>query len=349
MKNKERFEIFCEFTSNTIRKEKSFPYNEYTEYSIKIYTYDKSWTIHKRYREFAILHNKLLQLIDDLPFFPKKKLFSTNEKIINERILLLENYLNEVLKKLNSQLFSKLYEFLHNFINLNNLKSINNSQLTNHEKNKVSILRTESTLFENYSTGSEKSDIETTVRFKTSRSENCIINKDILKNFCPIVDSVKETLAEFLTGLSSEEGNLSIFCKSFFSYISTHWTNFKFEDINLLYFGNQREKKGLMYYIGQVKENPFGSVSCLELLQSLLNYEVNPDCDYYIHVFRYGHLEDIIQMNFIDYYEENKHDSLIICLKLLKIWLSNNERIKFTPSDVLEHDVLIRIYNETNR
>ena len=153
--NYEKFEIFSEFIGNVNQKEKTFPYLKYTEYTIKIYTKNKSWLIKKRYKEFSILNERLKLLIGKLPFFPQKRLFCMKDLIVNERIILLENYLNEALKLVNLQIFSKKFEFLSVFISLNSLKSINN-ELTFHEKNKVQILRTESTVLETFTTASNK-------------------------------------------------------------------------------------------------------------------------------------------------------------------------------------------------
>ena len=346
MQSNEKFEIFTEFIGNTIQKESTFPFMEYTEYTIKILTKFKTWIIKKRYSEFHKLHKNLKNLIPNLPFFPSKKLFSTKLKIVNDRILFLENYLNEALKIVNKQIFSKVYEFLYNFVNLGSLKSININEPTYHEKNKMNILSTESTILDSYSSELDRTDIDKTIKFKTSRSEECLISFEILKKYCPIVNSVNETLTEFLTSISLEEEDQTMLCKIFLNYMSSNWTNFKFDDIFRLFFGNNDNKEGLVYYAGKIEENPFGSYACLELLYNILNFEVNPDCEYYIHVFKYGEVDDIRLLNFLDYYKSYKRDSLIMCLKLLKIWLINNDKKKLKVDDMIDNESLLSIYKK---
>ena len=336
------FLITCNFVENSTLRDTTFPFQKYTVYTIKISTENKSWMIYKRYSEFLILHKKLEKLFHQLPIFPKKKFLKTSTKVINERIIFLEYYLNEALKQIDSKIFSKLFEFVNKFLYLDNLKKLPCVKTIINEINPNSAPKSNSFLIS--STQTQISDSDKKVKFITSRDEECLISIDILKKYCPIVNYFKETLAKFIDSLSSEDANQIETCRTFFNYLLSNWTNYKKDDILLLFFGNDNHKLGLVYYSGRVLDNPIGSRACLELLYNILKLDVNPDFDYYSGLFKYGKVSDIQHLNFSHYYELKKFDSLNICFRLLKIWLLSYELKKITPRKILKDDQLVVLY-----
>ena len=101
------------FIGDSTGKEKSFPYFSFTIYSIKIITCNSSWIINRRYNQFRELDKKLKAIIHDIPFLPEKRFFCLKRTVINERIIYLENYLNDVLQRVGKLVFTKIYEFLY--------------------------------------------------------------------------------------------------------------------------------------------------------------------------------------------------------------------------------------------
>ena len=84
----------------------------FTMYSVEVYSNGRSHFVDRRYRDFHELHCELKKSLDtsSLPDFPPKKLRNLSPRVIEERRLLLEKYLQSVLS--NSMIHPSLQTFL---------------------------------------------------------------------------------------------------------------------------------------------------------------------------------------------------------------------------------------------
>ena len=220
-------EITCRFTDHKVRKENYFPYFKYTLYDIKVEYKDLSWTIHRRYNEFLVLHNKIKTLIINIPFMPIKCLFAKRKKVIDERILFLENYLNSVLKILNEQVFENIYEDLFNFLCLDNIE--NHSKLGE---------------IENMTTSENSFEISSsfmTPYFRASIEINGISYNSII-------------ISNFFEKLINEKQDSYLICYDFQVILEKNWFQLTRDNVYYLFYGDNLRRQALE------KEGQFSSV-----------------------------------------------------------------------------------------
>lgn len=131
---------------------------------------------------------------------------------------------------------------------------------------------------------------------------------DSSEDFGNIYSKSKNMLVieEFLSNLETKMQNQSNVVKTFENFLkSQKWPNYNQEEIHKLFFGEDNRfdtyLKGLLEQIGQIEDNPLGSESCLFLLDKLLDYEFNPDCEKYINVLKGASLQMLGQIN-LNYY-----------------------------------------------
>ena len=141
----EQIEISALITSYSLEEDTSKLFNKnYILFEIKLYTPYKSWLIHKRYSEFVELKKRLEEKnVKNIPNLPPKILF-INEQKLSERQLCLEEFINELFKRINILKYPLIIEFIEcpqevvdifsynaNFLNLNNNKSSINMNTIN--------------------------------------------------------------------------------------------------------------------------------------------------------------------------------------------------------------------------
>jgi len=71
----------------------------FTMYSIQVYCNGRSHSVSRRYKDFHELHSDLKRSLDSVPDFPPKKLRNLSPRVIQERTLLLERYLQALLSQ----------------------------------------------------------------------------------------------------------------------------------------------------------------------------------------------------------------------------------------------------------
>ena len=106
-----KFFIYIKIISIETGKEKHFPYSKYTQYTIKIFTNDKTWELNRRYSSFYELNQKISKKFNNLPKLPPKKLFTT-AAVIKERQEKLEKYLNILLNRDDIYKFDEIFDFI---------------------------------------------------------------------------------------------------------------------------------------------------------------------------------------------------------------------------------------------
>ena len=108
---KSKFFIYIKIISKETCKEKTFPYSKYIQYTIKIFTNDKSWELKKRYSNFYELNQALSKKFNNVPKFPPKKIFKS-DSFIRDRQEKLEKYLNILLSREDVYKFDEIFDFI---------------------------------------------------------------------------------------------------------------------------------------------------------------------------------------------------------------------------------------------
>lgn len=72
----------------------------------------KTWTVLKRYSDFEEFHKRISKKLFHLPPFLQKSIFRFSSTMIVERMDKFEQYLNYLIKKVNTSRFPELIEFL---------------------------------------------------------------------------------------------------------------------------------------------------------------------------------------------------------------------------------------------
>ncbi|RWS31778.1 Sorting nexin-24-like protein [Leptotrombidium deliense] len=83
--------------------------NSFTVYCIEVYQNGKCYKVNRRYRDFYHLHREMKKFYET-PEFPPKKVRNSNQKLIEQRRLALERYLQGVIK--NDFIPKEMSEFL---------------------------------------------------------------------------------------------------------------------------------------------------------------------------------------------------------------------------------------------
>lgn len=95
---------------------------QYTLYCIEVYLSGKCYKVDRRYSEFYELHRKLKKYYNQIGNLPPKRLKNLNQKLIEQRRISLEKYLQNLCKiGLNTELDEFLNLPIDKSINLKNL------------------------------------------------------------------------------------------------------------------------------------------------------------------------------------------------------------------------------------
>lgn len=281
-----------------------------TNYYFSILTHYKTWEISKRFSDFAALHKTLIEKkeFDNLPELPPKRWFGKNsEATINERTRGFENYLNQLLSFPGSLLSSDIVNFIQIEEEVVRL-------LLNHQsflKKTISESLKSSFLGESCKSSGSLQDSNSNI------SDNFYRNLFIFSQNQPRgenrnlqFEGNKLVVEEFLRNLSTQKDYQSSIIKSFEEFYQNQMKKeifFTRTDIELLFIGSDAynknfeydfsmEKKnknikenflqGLLFHIGNIKDNLIGAEACLTFLLKLLSYEFNLDSEKYIYILK---------------------------------------------------------------
>jgi len=285
-------QIFADISEYTISKEANFPYSKYVSYTIRITTKNYNWNIVKRFRNFEELHQKLTKLklyASSLPY--KKFFFNLSKDFIEERMHLLEFYLNDILYKNNLNNCPDILEFIeldhdtfHLFLGKN--KTFHDKKLN--VKNSSGIHNANNIMINDLLEKSRSGPI----LFES----NC--NKD-MKIVKPSINVTgRTTICTFLHNLIKFPQNKTTIVKDFqnIHLKSKSMQRVKKVDIALLFFGDDNIP-GLLSHCGAIDSNKLGAEVCINLLAKLLNSEFNSVYDDFIEIFQTSKLEQIKLMN----------------------------------------------------
>jgi len=237
-------------------------------------------------------------------------------RIITERKIVLEHYLNYLLDKVDLLKHPQILQFIlsedHNInMFLEQMKDSSESSFKRKKSSTSNLIRSRSSDNQIY--------FSSTLRVGNPYFS---LNKD----FSKLVDTFLENLEDEKEDMCS---NIQDFWKAF---KEVKWTNIKREDILKLLYGSAISK-GLIYNCGRIKVNPLGSQEALKLLHKLVRYDFNPDCEYYIILLKMIRLEHILQLNIHLHLTLNKQGVTEACFQLLTHFINIEKGI--TPCSIL--------------
>ena len=241
--------------------------NDYVEYTILVKTDYSKWTFKKRYEEFSILNNKLINKIPEInEYFPPKRVFKNSESTIKERIKYFNKYLKFLLNKINIFLF----EDIINFINLD----IGILGLIIKKFNMLKLNLKEDYIYESMTEIFSKNDINFNQKEKKEEDKNISNPPILINNYFNSIYEYEKTrqksldwdepqsitplsfiIREFLKNLCENDSNKDDIFKTFESFLQQRrkWVNFSTKDITELFLGfdetyNEEEKENKIEY-----------------------------------------------------------------------------------------------------
>ena len=241
--------------------------NDYVEYTISIKTDYSNWSFKKRYEEFSILNNKLINKIPEInEYFPPKRVFKNSESTIKERIKYFNKYLKFLLNKINIFLFNDII----NFINLD----IGILGLIIKKFNMLKLNLKEDYIYESLTEIFSKINLNLSQEEEKDEDRN-LTNPSVLNNnyFNSIYEYEKTrqksfdwnepqsvtpssfVIREFLKNLCENDSNKDDIFKTFEAFLQQRrkWVNFSTKDITELFLGfdetnNEEEKENIVEY-----------------------------------------------------------------------------------------------------
>ena len=328
--------LSASITEHEFKTESSFPFSKYVLYRIDIKTSIKNWSIWKRYSNFEEFRDKMKKKIIYLPDFPEKKLFNTSNDIIEERKLLLTNFLNLLLKKEKVICFQEILDFIEA-----------DKEIISLLLNKANL---EQTSFSHKSKPSLSKEISSDhINLNSNNYFVQYLEYKLAENSGKT--AYMQLIEEFLKNLELKPINKSSIVKMFDNFLKRkkEYPSFKTEEIYKLFFGetdpNTKEFiiRGLLAHIGSIEENEYGAEECLLFLLKLLNCEYNPDYEKYISILKTINKEDLELMNLIYHLKGEKTMIKSSIIKLIEIIYSQND---IRMSKVLEEVGLMKFYEK---
>ena len=342
--------------TETICPKKMFM-NPFTNYIIQVSTSYKTWNISKRYSQFESLNKSLTRKVIHLPKFPPKRVFKTKIDIVDERITMFNSYLAYIIKKLNVVKFPEIIRFLEVpgdviDIYLQNSGMFNPHPIITRPPSDESI---NSAPKENYFSAfvdfksKTLSNPGSTTYLYTPTVEQYVI-EEFLRNLTE-QQSEQSTVVNTFISFIKEGGKWKKFTqdeiitlligtneagqKSKFGSQSTFSAN-EFEETK---YGSmlststptpgpsQAPLQGLLYHIGNFEKNYLGALKCLELLNKLIDYEFNPECELYIHLLKTRSVDTLLEMKLMDWIHKINNGKKFLCYKILNVFINDIDSI----------------------
>ena len=327
----EQIEISASIISYSIieNPNKLFKKN-YVLFELKLYTPYKAWIIHKRYSDFVQLRKKLeSNNLKNLPKLPPKILF-LNEQKLNERQLILEEFINELFKAVNILKYPLILDFIEcpqevvTIFKYNMDSSIMVNTTNNNSNYYNGTLSTNKKNVYNYDNinnnnlycsmaqfklnNNSKSDSENDDPFEEDISPGTLIIQEFLRNLMDISFNKTELLFQFEFFLKNQKNENKN------NYKNTNWYYLNIEEIEIFFEGfysniSNTKINGFLYHCGNIQNNKIGTQKCIEFLKKLLSEDFNPQVDTFLKIFRATKLENIIQMELEKHIIDNSSNS----------------------------------------
>ena len=353
----EQIEISALITSYSLEEDTSKLFKKnYILFEIKLYTPYKTWIIHKRYSEFAELKKKLEEKnVKNIPNLPPKLLFINEEKL-NERQLNLEEFINQLFKRINILKYPLIIDFFEcpqevvdiftyniNCLNLSNNRSSINMNSTNNNsnyyngrittnKNKI-INNKEDIDINNFycsmaelklSNNNIKSEFGNNDSFEDEISPGTLVIQEFLRNMMDISYNKTELLFQFEYFLKNKKNNNQNKSNNWF-YLDTREIHVFFNG----FYSNISHMKvnGFLYHCGNIQNNKIGTQNCMEFLNKILSEDFNPQAEIFLKIFRKCPLENIIQMELENHIIDNSNTNRINAFMVLYKYVGSGRYI----------------------
>lgn len=321
----------------------------YALFEIKLYTPYKTWTIHKRYSEFVELKNKLEEInVKKLPNLPPKLLF-INEQKLNERQLSLEEFLNDLFKRVNILKYSLIIDFIEcpqevvdiftyniNCLNLSNNNSSIIMNTTNHNSNYYNgrITTNKNTALNNlddvdnnnfYCTMAQfKSELGNNDSFEDEISPGTLVIQEFLRNMMDISFNKSELLFQFEYFLKNKKNDNQ--------NKTSNWYYLDTKEINIFFNGfysniSHLKINGFLYHCGNIQNNEIGTQNCINFLYKILSEDFNPQAEIFLKIFRKCSLENIIQMELENHIINNFNSNRVNVFMILYKYVGSGRNI----------------------
>lgn len=321
----------------------------YALFEIKLYTPYKTWTIHKRYSEFVELKNKLEEInVKKLPNLPPKLLF-INEQKLNERQLSLEEFLNDLFKRVNILKYSLIIDFIEcpqevvdiftyniNCLNLSNNNSSIIMNTTNHNSNYYNgrITTNKNKALNNlddvdnnnfYCTMAQfKSELGNNDSFEDEISPGTLVIQEFLRNMMDISFNKSELLFQFEYFLKNKKNDNQ--------NKTSNWYYLDTKEINIFFNGfysniSHLKINGFLYHCGNIQNNEIGTQNCINFLYKILSEDFNPQAEIFLKIFRKCSLENIIQMELENHIINNFNSNRVNVFMILYKYVGSGRNI----------------------
>ena len=369
----EQIKISALITSYSIEEDntKLFKKN-YTLFEIKLYTPYKTWIIHKRYSQFVELKKKLEEIkVKKLPILPPKLLF-INEQKLNERQLSLEEFLNDLFKRVNILKYPLIIDFIEcpqevvdiftyniNCLNLSNnnssiiLNTINhnsnyyNGRITTN-KNRALNNSDDIDFNNNFycSMAQFKSELGNSDSFEDEISPGTLVIQEFLRNLMDISSNKTELLFQFEYFLKNKQNDNQ--------NKSSNWYYLDTQEIDVFFNGfysniTHLKVNGFLYHCGNIQNNEIGTQNCIKFLYKILSEDFNPQAEIFLKIFRKCSLENIIQMelenHIINNFNSNRTNVFMILYKYVGSGRNIINKIKRILMCPKAEEIFMKWYN----
>ena len=369
----DQIKISALITSYSIEEDntKLFKKN-YTLFEIKLYTPYKTWIIHKRYSQFVELKKKLEEIkVKKLPNLPPKLLF-INEQKLNERQLSLEEFLNDLFKRVNILKYPLIIDFIEcpqevvdiftyniNCLNLSNnnssiiLNTINhnsnyyNGRITTN-KNRALNNSDDIDFNNNFycSMAQFKSELGNSDSFEDEISPGTLVIQEFLRNLMDISSNKTELLFQFEYFLKNKQNDNQ--------NKSSNWYYLDTQEIDVFFNGfysniTHLKVNGFLYHCGNIQNNEIGTQNCIKFLYKILSEDFNPQAEIFLKIFRKCSLENIIQMelenHIINNFNSNRTNVFMILYKYVGSGRNIINKIKRILMCPKAEEIFMKWYN----
>ena len=369
----EQIKISALITSYSIEEDntKLFKKN-YTLFEIKLYTPYKTWIIHKRYSQFVELKKKLEEIkVKKLPIIQPKLLF-INEQKLNERQLSLEEFLNDLFKRVNILKYPLIIDFIEcpqevvdiftyniNCLNLSNnnssiiLNTINhnsnyyNGRITTN-KNRALNNSDDIDFNNNFycSMAQFKSELGNSDSFEDEISPGTLVIQEFLRNLMDISSNKTELLFQFEYFLKNKQNDNQ--------NKSSNWYYLDTQEIDVFFNGfysniTHLKVNGFLYHCGNIQNNEIGTQNCIKFLYKILSEDFNPQAEIFLKIFRKCSLENIIQMelenHIINNFNSNRTNVFMILYKYVGSGRNIINKIKRILMCPKAEEIFMKWYN----
>ena len=335
----DQIEISALITSYSLEEDTSKLFKKnYNVFEIRLYTPYKSWIIHKRYSEFVELKKKLEEKkIKNLPNLPPK-LFFVNEQKLSERQLSLEEFINELFKRVNILKYPLILDFIEcpqevvdiftynsNCLNLSNNRSSINMNITNKIKNDIDTNNFYCSMVDlKLNNNNINSQLGNTDFFEQEISPGTLVIQEFLRNMMDISFNKTELIFQFEYFLKNKKNNNQ--------NKSNNWYFLDTNEIHIFFNGfysniSHMKINGFLYHCGNIQNNKIGTQNCIEFLTKILSEDFNPQADIFLKIFRKCPLENIIQMELENHIIDNSNTNRINAFKILYKYVGSGRYI----------------------